>query len=101
MTSLSKKPAVVAKTARKRGRPVGSKNKPKIVKLLERQVQDGRKKAKSFKFSLETQVANLTKRVAELEMIRDRLHNIIDRMENKEIQYRAVIDYLETKLELE
>ena len=49
MTSLSKKkPAVVAKTARRRGRPLGSKNKPKVVKLLERQVQDGRKKVRSF-----------------------------------------------------
>jgi len=89
MTSLSKKkPAVLAKTARKRGRPVGSKNKKTAAKV------------KPFKFSLETQVANLTKQVAELQLIRERLHSVIDRQEHKAIQYQAVIDYLETKLEL-
>lgn len=101
MTSLSKKPTVVAKTARKRGRPVGSKNKPKVIKLLERQVQDGRKKVRSFKFSVDAQVIGLTDRVKELEQIRERLHSLIDNLEHKEIQYKAVISYLESKLELE
>lgn len=31
----------------KRGRPVGSKNKPKVIKMLEVQVKEGRKKAKA------------------------------------------------------
>lgn len=85
MTSLSKKPAVVAKTARKRGRPLGSKNKPA---------------AKAKKFKQPAGDANLLKRIEELETIRDRLHRLIDHLEHKEIQYRAVIDYLETKLEI-
>ena len=115
MTSLSKKkPAVVAKTARKvrltasevgfakanniplaevakaklpkRGRPAGSKNKSAA-------------RAKAFKHP--NDVANLLARIEELETIRDRLHKLIDHLEHKEIQYRAVIDYLETKLEIE
>jgi len=86
MTSLSKKnQAVVAKTARKRGRPLGSKNKPAA-------------RAKAFKHP--NDVANLLKRIEELETIRDRLHKMIDHHEHKEIQYLAVIDYLETKLEI-
>jgi hypothetical protein len=80
MTSLSKKPV-----AKKRGRPVGSKNKPAA-------------KAKAFKQP--SNVANLLSRIEELETIRDRLHKLIDHHEHKEIQYRAVIDYLETKLEI-
>jgi hypothetical protein len=79
MTSLSKKPV-----AKKRGRPAGSKNKPAA-------------KAKSFK---QHDVAALQNKIAELEMIRERLHSVIDRQEYKAVQYQAVIDYLETKLEL-
>jgi hypothetical protein len=79
MTSLSKKPV-----AKKRGRPAGSKNKPAA-------------KAKSFK---QYDVAALQNKIAELEMIRERLHSVIDRQEYKAVQYQAVIDYLETKLEL-
>jgi hypothetical protein len=80
MTSLSKKPV-----AKKRGRPVGSKNKPAA-------------KVKAFKQP--SNVANLLSRIEELETIRDRLHKLIDHHEHKEIQYRAVVDYLETKLEI-
>jgi hypothetical protein len=79
MKSLSKKPV-----AKKRGRPLGSKNKPAA-------------KAKSFK---QSNVAALQNKIAELEMIRERLHSVIDRQEYKAVQYQAVIDYLETKLEL-
>ena len=81
--------------AKKRGRPLGSKNKKKPAA-----------KPKSFKRSVvkkageQMQVAQLQKRVQELELIRERLHNLIDRQEHKAIQYQAVIDYLETKLEL-
>jgi thiamine kinase-like enzyme len=46
---VTKKPAVIAKTAaKKRGRPVGSKNKPKIIKMLEVQVKEGRKQANKY-----------------------------------------------------
>jgi|688.fasta_scaffold899412_2 hypothetical protein len=79
MTSLSKKPV-----AKKRGRPFGSKNKSAA-------------KAKSFK---QLDIAALQNKIAELEIIRERLHSVIDRQEYKAVQYQAVIDYLETKLEL-
>lgn len=90
MTSLSKKPAVVAKTARKRGRPLGSTNKKTAAR------------AKAFKQSNShaSEINKLHNRILELEMIRERLHSVIDRQEHKAIQYQAVIDYLETKLEL-
>jgi hypothetical protein len=95
MTSLFK--AVDFKAVeKKRGRPVGSKNtKPR----------------NSFKqaaiVSQNAKVVLLTKRVDELkilvdelQLIRERLHSVIDRQEYKAVQYQAVIDYLETKLEL-
>ena len=82
MTSLSKKPV-----AKKRGRPVGSVNKKKPA-------------AVSKPFKQRATAANLLYRIEELETIRDRLHKLIDHHEHKEIQYRAVIDYLETKLEI-
>lgn len=92
MTSLSKKP-VAKKRGRpplkKRGRPVGSKNKPAAArKAFKRSTASG------------TNLASLQYRIEELETIRDRLHKLIDHHEHKEIQYRAVIDYLETKLEI-
>ena len=34
------------KATKKRGRPVGSKNKPKVIKLLEKQVEEGKKQVK-------------------------------------------------------
>lgn len=85
MTSLSKP------IAKKRGRPLGSKNKKPAAKV------------KQFKRSksANTKLAMLEFRINELEEIRDRLHRLIDHHEHKEIQYRAVIDYLETKLEIE
>jgi hypothetical protein len=84
MTSLSKKPV-----AKKRGRPAGSKNKPVA-------------KAKTFKqpSNRASEISKLQDKIIELEMIRERLHNVIDRQEYKAVQYQAVIDYLETKLEL-
>ena len=87
MTSLSKNP-----TPKKRGRPLGSKNKKKPAAA--------RKAFKQPKSS-GTKLASLQSRIDELEQIRDRLHRLIDHHEHKEIQYRAVIDYLETKLEIE
>ena len=83
MTSLSNP------VAKKRGRPAGSKNKTV-------------KKAKAFKqpSKLASGIIKLQNKISELELIRERLHGVIDRQEHKAIQYRAVIDYLETKLEL-
>jgi hypothetical protein len=83
MTSLSKS------VAKKRGRPVGSKNKPAA-------------KFKAFKqpSNRVSEISKLQDKILELEMIRERLHNVIDRQEYKAVQYQAVIDYLETKLEL-
>jgi hypothetical protein len=84
MTSLSKS------VAKKRGRPLGSKNKKTAAK------------AKAFKQPnvVALEINKLRNKISELEMIRERLHGVIDRQEHKAIQYRAVIDYLETKLEL-
>jgi len=85
MTSLSKKPV-----AKKRGRPLGSKNKKSAAK------------AKAFKqpSNRASEISKLQDKILELEMIRERLHSVIDRQEYKAVQYQAVIDYLETKLEL-
>jgi hypothetical protein len=73
-------------SSKKIGRPVGSKNKPKR----------GRP-AKTFKQFDPTQRAFA--KIVELEKIRENLHNIIDNLEHKEVQYKAVISYLENKLE--
>jgi hypothetical protein len=83
MTSLSKS------VAKKRGRPAGSKNKTAA-------------KAKAFKqpSNRASEISKLQDKIFELEMIRERLHSVIDRQEYKAVQYQAVIDYLETKLEL-
>ena len=85
MTSLSKP------VAKKRGRPVGSKNKKKPAA-----------RALVFKRTNNhaAEINKLHNRILELETIRERLHNVIDRQEHKAVQYQAVIDYLETKLEL-
>jgi len=92
MTSLSKNPV-----AKKRGRPVGSKNtKPRNSFKRAAIVSENAKVV-----LLTKRVDELKKLVDELQLIRERLHSVIDRQENKAIQYRAVIDYLETKLELE
>lgn len=73
-------------SSKKRGRPLGSKNKPKR----------GRP-AKTFKRFDPTQRAFA--KIVELEKIRKNLHNMIDNLEHKAIQYQAVISYLENKLE--
>jgi hypothetical protein len=93
MTSLSKKPV-----AKKRGRPLGSKNK-RVVKVAGKEYTF---KNKVFKQPSKraSEVSKLQDKILELEMIRERLHSVIDRQEHKAIQYQAVIDYLETKLEL-
>jgi len=81
---ISKKPV-----AKKRARPVSSKNKTAA-------------KAKTFKQpgNCTSEISKLQDKILELEMIRERLHSVIDRQEYKAVQYQAVIDYLETKLEL-
>ena len=72
--------------SKKRGRPVGSKNKKPVAR-----------KAKTFKQFDPTQRAFA--KIVELEKIRENLHNMIDNLEHKAIQYQAVISYLENKLE--
>jgi hypothetical protein len=72
--------------SKKRGRPVGSKNKAKR----------GRP-AKTFKqFDVESRALA---KIVELEKIRENLHNMIDNLEHQAVQYKAVISYLENKLE--
>jgi hypothetical protein len=94
MTSLSN---IV--TPKKRGRPLGVKNKKKPVGYVALKSLD--KKANDARVVLLLKTVNdLRKQVMELDDIRGRLHGIIDNQEHKAIQYRAVIDYLETKLEL-
>lgn len=99
MTSLSKtqvkkanKMILTYKAPKKRGRPVGSKNKKKPAA-----------KPTTFK-RIESHAAEINKlhnRILELEKMRDALHNLVNSLEHQGIQYRAVISYLETKLELE
>jgi len=72
--------------SKKRGRPLGSKNKK------QRAV-----KTKTFKQFNPTQRA--LAKIVELEKIRANLHNLIDNLEHKVVQYQAVISYLEHKLE--
>lgn len=75
--------------SKKRGRPLGSKNKPKKVPRAE--------KVKAFKRIYDLQRA--ADKIVELEKIRNNLHNLIDNLEHKIVQYQAVISYLEHKLE--
>lgn len=86
MTSLfKKKPAVVAKTARKRGRPVGSKNKPAA-------------KVKTFKQS-DSDAAIHRLMDANLSLIKDnnQLLKVIENLEHQIIGFRAVVSYLEAQ----
>lgn len=75
--------------SKKRGRPLGSKNKPKKIPRAG--------KVRTFKRLYDLQRA--ADKIVELEKIRENLHNIIDNLEHKEVQYKAVISYLENKLE--
>jgi hypothetical protein len=50
---MNKKPAVVAKTAKKRGRPVGTKNKPKVEASIQ---VDWEKLAKQLQAALASQI---------------------------------------------
>ena len=81
MTLNSKKPI-----AKKRGRPLGSKNKKPATK-----------KVKTFK--LHDIESRALAKIVELEKIRQNLHNVIDNLEHQAVQYKAVISYLENKLE--
>jgi hypothetical protein len=71
--------------SKKRGRPVGSKSKR------------GRP-AKTFKQFDPAQRAFA--KIVELEKIRQNLHDMIDNLEHQAVQYKAVISYLENKLEI-
>jgi len=91
MTSLSKKPV-----AKKRGRPLGSKNKTTKVKPAA--------KAKEFKRS---EFDKLLDDLFDAEVLCLKLHQTVEALElkvksleNKNAQYEVVIDYLETKLEI-
>jgi len=72
--------------SKKLGRPVGSKNKKPAAK-----------KAKVFKQF--DPVQRSFAKIVELERIREGLHKLIDNLEHQAVQYRAVISYLENKLE--
>jgi len=75
--------------SKKRGRPLGSKNKPKRGRPA---------KVKTFKqFDVESRALA---KIVELEKIRENLHNLIDNLEHQAVQYKAVISYLENKLEI-
>jgi hypothetical protein len=93
MTSLSKNPV-----PKKRGRPLGSKNKR--VRTVAGKKYTFKDKAFKQPNNHASEINKLQNRILELEMIRERLHSVIDRQEHKAIQYQAVIDYLETKLEI-
>ena len=83
---FKKKPAVVAKTARKRGRPVGSTNKTKPAAV------------KAFKQSdSAAAVHNLMD--ANLKLIGDnnQLLKAIENLQHQIIGFRAVISYLESQ----
>jgi hypothetical protein len=84
--SNSKKPI-----AKKRGRPLGSKNKPKRNKPA--------KPANAKTFKLRDVESRALNKIVELERIRQNLHNVIDNLEHQAVQYKAVISYLENKLE--
>ena len=73
--------------SKKRGRPLGSKNK----KLVTRNVK---------KFKLRDIEGRALSKIVELEKIRQNLHNVIDNLEHQAVQYKAVISYLENKLEI-
>ena len=75
--------------SKKRGRPLGSKNKPKKVPRAG--------KVKMFKRIYDLQRA--ADKIVELEKIRNNLHDLLDNLEHKIVQYQAVISYLEHKLE--
>jgi hypothetical protein len=83
MTSLSKK----------RGRPLGSKNKPAPEGMPFKPNFSSADKARVV--LLQKSNTDLKKRVDELELIRDNMHRVIDNQEHKAVQYQAVIDYLE------
>ena len=73
--------------SKKRGRPVGSKNKNPVTRNV-----------KTFKLrDIEGRALN---KIVELEKIRQNLHNVIDNLEHQAVQYKAVISYLENKLEI-
>lgn len=80
--------------SKKRGRPLGSKNKKPVVKNK----KPVTRKVSAFKLrDLETRALS---KIVELEKIRQNLHNVIDNLEHQAIQYKAVISYLENKLEI-
>jgi hypothetical protein len=92
----------------KRGRPKGSKNKPKpmIFKLLDEQIKTGKKmsaqdkRTKAFKRSQDQAVHNLLDDNLKLMGDNKQLLNMIDNLNHQIIGFRAVISYLENRLGL-
>jgi hypothetical protein len=85
--------------SKKRGRPLGSKNK---VKKISRPIGSKNKKPRAGKVEAFKQFEPSQRalaKIVELEKIRQNLHNLIDNLEHQAVQYRAVISYLENKLE--
>jgi hypothetical protein len=92
MTSLSKKPV-----AKKRGRPLGSKNKPATKS----------KPAAKVKVFKQRDIDVLLDDLFDAEHLCQKMNHEIEALElkiksfeHKVMQYEVVIDYLETKLEL-
>jgi hypothetical protein len=77
--------------SKKRGRPLGSKNKPKRGRPA--------KTANAKTFKLRDVESRALNKIVELERIRQNLHGVIDNLEHQAVQYKAVISYLENKLE--
>lgn len=92
MTSPSKS------VVKKRGRPLGSKNKTRR-KALVKPFKQVKVVKRAYVTQLHHKTANLLVQISDLEHVRKNLHLVIDNLENKEIQYKAVIAYLENKLE--
>jgi hypothetical protein len=93
MTSLFKnKPAVVAKTTRKRGRPFGSKNTNNDNALVKKPAANT-----TFKHSDSAALQNLMR--DNLQLIQDNKQLLfkIELLEHKIIGFRAVVSYLEVQ----
>lgn len=80
-------------SVKKRGRPLGSKNKPKVVRGKAK-VVDWEKLCKHLQTALRDEFADndkLTTKIKELEFK-------VANLEHQAIGYRAVVSYLENKL---
>lgn len=82
---------------KKIGRPAGSKNKPKAVKLLELQVKDGKKKANLNKVDWEALAKNLQQALAKEMKENEMLEADNIALTRGAIKLEGIIQYLESK----